>query len=92
MPEINRPEPVADLLPPPSGEIRKAHVYFSSRTYFLLPYFAFEELTQVGFKLYVLLYSGELTSHETLQRARNWKHKTWETGTSKTTYNERYDV
>jgi hypothetical protein len=92
VPGVNRLEPVADHLPPPSAEIRKACVYFSSYTDFLLPYFAFKELARVGFTLYVLLYSGELTSHETLQRTRNWKHKTWETDTSKITYVERYDV
>jgi len=36
VPGVNRPEPVADHLPLPSAEIRKARVYSSSRTYFLL--------------------------------------------------------
>jgi len=67
VPGVNRPEPVAEHLPPSSAEIRKARFYFSSRTYFLVPYFAFKELAQLGFELYVLLYSGELTSHEMVQ-------------------------
>jgi hypothetical protein len=33
VPVVNRPEPVAEHLPPSSVEIRKARVYFSSRTY-----------------------------------------------------------
>jgi hypothetical protein len=92
VPGFNRPEPVADHFPPSSAEIRKACVYFCSRTNFLLHYFAFKELAQVGFTLYVLLYSGEFTSHGALQRTRNWKHKTWEADTCKTVYNEQCDV
>jgi hypothetical protein len=80
------PGVLTDQVRPPSAEMKNAWICTSSRTYFLLPCFLYQEPRHPNVTVSVPLCCREETSRETQHQTRNWKHKSRETDTSEGTY------